>query len=255
MITRRSDIDSEPSAGGPPLVEAVDIHKTYHIGEVRVPAVRGIDLTIRHGELIAIMGPSGSGKSTLMHILGCLDRSDLGEYRLEGADVTRMSKNELAKLRNRKLGFVFQSFNLLPRTTVLDNVALPLAYAGASRRARRRRAAAFLDRVGLTDRAMHHSNQLSGGQQQRVAIARSLVTDPVLLFADEPTGNLDTKTGQEIMALLQALNRDTGLTIVLVTHESEIAKYARRVIAVRDGRIASDSLNGSPHDAQLSASR
>ncbi|MCG8406388.1 MAG: ABC transporter ATP-binding protein [Phycisphaerales bacterium] len=231
-------------------VQVCDVYKTYHVGEVDVPAVRGISLTIGSGEFLAIMGPSGSGKSTLMHILGCLDRCDRGQYLLEGADVTRMSKRELARLRNQKLGFVFQSFNLLSRTTVLDNVALPLTYAGVSRRERRRRAASLLDRVGLSDRSMHLSNQLSGGQQQRVAIARALVTEPVILFADEPTGNLDTRTGAEIMALLEELNRESGLTIVIVTHEPDIAECARRVIAVRDGKIASDRSSGSGVDAE-----
>ncbi|MFQ5429861.1 MAG: ABC transporter ATP-binding protein [Phycisphaerae bacterium] len=231
------------------MLEVRDIYKTYHIGEVSIPAVRGMSLTISAGQLVAITGPSGSGKSTLMHILGCLDRCDRGEYLLEGQDVTRMSKRELAKLRNRKLGFVFQSFNLLARTTVLENVALPLTYADVHRRERRRRAAALLDRVGLADRALHHSNQLSGGQQQRVAIARALITDPLLLFADEPTGNLDTKTGAEIMALLQELNRESGLTIILVTHEAEIAGCARRIISVRDGRIDSDQVVGALRDA------
>ncbi len=230
--------------GDGPIVDVRDVHKTYYVGEVAVPAVRGMSLSINAGELIAITGPSGSGKSTLMHILGCLDRCDRGEYSLAGVDVTRLTKRRLAALRNRKLGFVFQSFNLLARTTVLDNVALPLTYAGLSRRQRNRRAAEMLERVGLSDRAHHHSNQLSGGQQQRVAIARSLINDPVLLLADEPTGNLDTRTGSEIMGLLQDLNRQTGLTIILVTHEPEIARHARRTISVRDGLIASDVTNG-----------
>lgn len=226
------------------LVEVRGIHKTYHIGEVKVPAVRGIDVTIGRGELTAIMGPSGSGKSTLMHVLGCLDRCDRGNYLLDGLDVTHLGKRELARVRNEKLGFVFQSFNLLSRTTVLDNVALPLTYSGVGRRERKRRAGEMLDRVGLGDRSHHHSNQLSGGQQQRVAIARSLIADPVLLLADEPTGNLDSKTGQDIMKLLQELNRERGLTIVLVTHEAEIATYAHRMIMVKDGLIALDRRNG-----------
>ncbi|MFQ5501261.1 MAG: ABC transporter ATP-binding protein [Phycisphaerae bacterium] len=231
------------------MVEVCEVYKTYHVGEIDVPAVRGISLKIKRGQLLAIMGPSGSGKSTLMHILGCLDRCDRGEYRLDGTDVTRLSKRDRATLRNRKIGFVFQSFNLLSRTTVLDNVALPLTYAGVGRKERRRRAAEMLERVSLSDRSHHLSNQLSGGQQQRVAIARSLITHPVLLLADEPTGNLDTRTGTEIMALFQELNRESGLTIVLVTHEPEIARYTQRAIAVRDGRIASDSTNGSIHQA------
>ncbi|MBX3396668.1 MAG: ABC transporter ATP-binding protein [Phycisphaerae bacterium] len=225
------------------MVDVRDVHKTYHIGEVAVPAVRGVTLTIHRGEMIAIMGPSGSGKSTLMHVLGCLDRCDRGVYLLDGVDVTRMSKTQLSAIRNQKLGFVFQSFNLLPRTTVLDNVAMPLSYAGVRRRERRRRAAEMLELVGLGNRSHHHSNQLSGGQQQRVAIARSLVTNPVLLLADEPTGNLDSKTGMEIMALLQRLNQDSGLTIVLVTHEPDIAVYAQRTLSVKDGLVESDRMN------------
>lgn len=226
-----------------PIVRVRDIRKTYFVGEVSVPAVRGMSLEIYHGELVAIMGPSGSGKSTLMHVLGALDRADRGQYWLDGIEISELSKRQLSRIRNEKLGFVFQSFNLLARTTVLDNVALPLTYAGVGRRERRRRAAEMLDRVGLADRSHHHTNQLSGGQQQRVAIARSLVTEPVLLLADEPTGNLDSRTGNEIMALMQHLNEDDGLTIILVTHEPEISQFARRVIAVKDGLIASDEPN------------
>lgn len=187
------------------------------------------------------MGHSGSGKSTFMHVLGCLDSCDQGEYFLDGLDVTRMSRRELARVRNRKIGFVFQNFNLLPRTTVLDNVAMPLAYAGIRRRERRQKAALLLNRVGLAERSHHHSNQLSGGQQQRVAIARALVNEPVLLLADEPTGNLDTKTGIEVMTILQQLNRESGLTIILVTHEPDIAHYAERTVTLRDGQVASDT--------------
>lgn len=226
-----------------PIVRVRDVVKTYYVGEVSVPAVRGMSLEIYHGELVAIMGPSGSGKSTLMHILGALDRADSGQYWLDGIEISELSKRQLSRIRNEKLGFVFQSFNLLARTTVLDNVALPLTYSGVSRRERRRRASAMLERVGLADRSHHHTNQLSGGQQQRVAIARSLVTEPVLLLADEPTGNLDSRTGNEIMALLQRLNEDDGLTILLVTHEPDISKFARRVVSVKDGWIASDEPN------------
>ena len=243
MIQTAPASSSRAAQGAPPIVQIKDAYKTYHIGEVDVPAVRGVSVSIDRGEMIAIMGPSGSGKSTLMHVIGCLDRCDRGTYLLDGVDVTRMAKGQLSQIRNRKLGFVFQSFNLLARTTVLDNVALPLSYAGVRRRERRRRAAEMLALVGLSDRSHHLSNQLSGGQQQRVAIARSLVTTPVLLLADEPTGNLDSKTGVEIMALLQGLNRDNGLTIVLVTHEPEIAEYAHRVVAIRDGKVEFDRKN------------
>lgn len=232
-----------------PLVVARDVWKTYHIGEIRVPAVRGVNLDILPGQFVAIMGPSGSGKSTFMHLLGCLDKCDRGEYRLADVDVMKLSKRELAALRNAKIGFVFQSFNLLSRTTVLDNVALPLTYAGVKRRERRMRAATLLELVGLADRSRHLSNQLSGGQQQRVAIARALVTNPVLLLADEPTGNLDSKTSIEIMALLRALNRGTGLTIVLVTHEHDIAAYTDRTVMFRDGLIASDEMNQDVREA------
>jgi putative ABC transport system ATP-binding protein len=228
------------TGGGEPLVDIRDVFKTYYLGEYFVPAVCGITMSIPRGQFLAIMGPSGSGKSTFMYLLGCLDRCDGGTYRLAGREVTGLTKRELAELRNRYIGFVFQSFNLLSRTTVLDNVALPLTYGDMRRKERRRRAAEMLDRVGLSDRLHHHSNQLSGGQQQRVAIARALVTEPVLLLADEPTGNLDSRTGKEIMDLLQALNRQTGLTIGLVTHEPDIAAYAHRTVTFRDGQINSD---------------
>ena len=232
-----------------PLIRVRDLHKTYYIGEVEVPAVRGISFDIQRGELTAIMGPSGSGKSTMMHVLGALDRAERGSYQLDGIEITTLSKRRLADLRNEKIGFVFQSFNLLSRTTVLDNVALPMTYAGVPRRERRERAAKMLDLVGLSDRKGHHSNQLSGGQQQRVAIARALVTEPVLLLADEPTGNLDSRTGNEIMALLQNLNEIDGITIILVTHEPEIAAFARRVLAFRDGLIESDRIVEQQLDA------
>lgn len=232
------------------IVRVENLHKTYRTGEVDVPAVCGINLSIRPGEFVAVMGPSGSGKSTFMHMLGCLDRPDGGRYLLEGRDITKLSRAELARLRNEKIGFVFQSFNLLSRTTIVDNVALPLAYQGVGRRERRRRAATLLDGMGLGNRLNHHSNQLSGGQQQRVAIARALVTNPVLLLADEPTGNLDTRTGVEIMGLLQALNRRNGATIVLVTHEPDIAAYTSRQVVFRDGVIVSDERNTSVRDAQ-----
>jgi putative ABC transport system ATP-binding protein len=235
----------------PELLRVEDLSKTYHIGDISVPAVRSVSLTVARGEFIAIMGPSGSGKSTFMHLLGCLDRPDGGRYILDGRDVSSMTKRELAVLRNQRIGFIFQSFNLLSRTTVLDNVALPLSYRGVRRRERRASAMSMLEQVGLLDRARHHSNQLSGGQQQRVAIARALVTHPVLLLADEPTGNLDSHTSVEIMVLLQMLNREKGLTIALVTHEADIAQYTRRVVAFRDGRINSDKKLAHTLDAVL----
>lgn len=240
----------KPEAGDP-LIRVRDIYKTYYVGEVAVPAVRGVSVEISTGDFLAIMGPSGSGKSTFMHLLGCLDRPDAGEYWLGETQVNRLKRLELASLRNRLIGFVFQSFNLLSRTTVLDNVALPLTYQGAKRRVRRNKAAEMLERVGLGNRMDHYSNQLSGGQQQRVAIARALVTGPVLLLADEPTGNLDTVTSQEIIGLFQELNRQTGQTIIVVTHESDIAAYARRVVTFRDGVIHSDVINEKIRDARV----
>ena len=225
------------------LVIARDLYKTYHIGEVQVPAVRGVSVSLPRGQFLAIMGPSGSGKSTFMHLVGCLDHADRGELVIDGVSVGGLSRRQTATLRNQKIGFVFQAFNLLARTSVLDNVALPLSYRGVRRKARRLAAAEMLEHVGLIDRAHHQPNQLSGGQQQRVAIARALVTRPVLLLADEPTGNLDSKTSVEIMALLQTLNRAGGLTIALVTHEPDIAQYTQRTVLFRDGVVASDTLN------------
>ncbi|MBN2448552.1 MAG: ABC transporter ATP-binding protein [Phycisphaerae bacterium] len=223
------------------LIDIRDAWKSYFIGEVEIPAVRGVSLALAAGEFAAITGASGSGKSTFMHVLGCLDRLDHGTYEFEGQSVESHSRRKLAALRNRRIGFVFQSFNLLPRTTILYNVALPLAYQGVGRRERKRRATEMLERVGLADRLKHHPNQLSGGQQQRVAIARALVTRPAIVLADEPTGNLDTATSREIMDLLQTLNRDEGLTIALVTHEPDIAAYAARQVVFRDGTIVKDA--------------
>ena len=220
-------------------IELRDITKVYDTGGVQVNALRGITLDIDAGDMVAIMGASGSGKSTLMNILGCLDRPTAGTYRLAGEDVGALDRNRLAEIRNRTLGFVFQSFNLLSRTSALENVELPLLYSGASASERRRRARAALERVGLADRAHHHPNQLSGGQQQRVAIARALVGEPQIILADEPTGNLDSRTSVEIMALLQELG-SSGITIVLVTHESDIASHGARTIDMRDGRVRSD---------------
>jgi putative ABC transport system ATP-binding protein len=224
-----------------PLVSVRDLTKTYAVGEIEVRALRGISLEIRPGEFVALTGPSGSGKSTFMHLIGCLDRPTAGVYELGGRDVSSLSKRELAGVRNHGIGFVFQGFNLLPRTSAIENVELPLLYgAPVPKKERRRRAAEALVSVGLGDRLEHHPNQMSGGQQQRVAIARALVGNPTLLLADEPTGNLDSRTSIEVMGIFQRLNVERGLTIVLVTHEAEIAEYATRIISFRDGRVCSD---------------
>jgi len=220
-----------------PLLQISDLHKAYVLDGVTIQALRGIDLMVEHGEFVAIMGPSGSGKSTLMHILGCLDIPDAGSYQLRGQDVTRMNSNQLAALRNREIGFVFQNFNLLPRTSALENVETPLIYAGVGKTERRQRAREALARMGLAERLYHLPNQLSGGQAQRVAIARALVTQPSLLLADEPTGNVDTITSADIMNLLDELNRNDGLTILLITHEQEVADRAQRRLSLRDGQL------------------
>ncbi len=222
------------------LIETRDLHKDYVVGDTVVRALDGVSLAIDAGEFVAVMGPSGSGKSTFMNVLGCLDRPTAGSYRLAGEDVAQMDADRLAAIRNRRIGFVFQQFNLLARTSALENVELPLVYAGVPPRERHARALARLALVGLAARAHHLPSQLSGGQQQRVAIARALVNDPQLILADEPTGALDSRTGIEIMALLQQLNA-AGITIVVVTHERDIAAYARRLIAFRDGRVRSDT--------------
>jgi putative ABC transport system ATP-binding protein len=220
-----------------------DLTKTYVMGDMKVPALRGVTVDLNAGEFVAVTGPSGSGKSTFMHILGCLDRPTAGQYVLDGRDVSRLSRDELAAVRNAKIGFVFQGFNLLARTSALENVELPLLYQHPAPKASERRAAAMaaLTAVGLEDRADHHPNQLSGGQQQRVAIARALINQPSILLADEPTGNLDTRTSIEVMEIFQRLNVERRLTIVLVTHETDIAQYGTRVIAFRDGRVLRDS--------------
>jgi putative ABC transport system ATP-binding protein len=226
---------SDPS----PLLVLLDVTKVYHMGDVDVHALRGISLAIEEGEFVAVMGASGSGKSTLMNIVGCLDRPTAGSYLLAGEDVARLDRYALARKRNRTLGFVFQSFNLLSRTSALENVELPLLYAGVHTRERHARATAALERVGLGARVHHHPNQMSGGQQQRVAIARALVGDPRVILADEPTGNLDSVTSVEVMAIFQEL-RLAGITVVLVTHEPDIASYAARVVMMKDGKVLSD---------------
>ncbi len=237
------------SLNRPKLIEARRLERVFRMGSTEVRALRGVDLTIDTGELVAIMGASGSGKSTLMNILGCLDQPTRGSYRLEGTQVETLTQDELADIRNRKLGFVFQGFNLLPRTSALENVELPLLYDRSGRRIDTRRLAAeALDRVGLADRMDHDPSELSGGQQQRVAIARALVTKPSLVLADEPTGNLDSVTSLEIMALFQELHAD-GVTFLIVTHESEISRYAERIVELRDGRVTRDVPVHDRHDA------
>jgi putative ABC transport system ATP-binding protein len=226
------------------LIEMVDIEKTYTVGEEKVHALRGVTFSIDRGEYVAIMGPSGSGKSTLMNLIGCLDTPTGGVYKLNGNPVQEMTDDDLARIRNREIGFVFQTFNLLARTNALAQVELPLVYAGLSKKDRRERAEKALAHVGLSDRAHHNPNELSGGQRQRVAIARALVTGPSLLLGDEPTGNLDSATGEEIMRLFRELN-DQGNAIIVVTHEEDIAAHARRIIRIRDGRISDDRPNDS----------
>jgi len=237
-------MNSPTQTNGTPVIQLRDLSKTYKSGEVEVKAVRGVTLEIARGDFVAVMGASGSGKSTLMNTLGCLDQPTSGEYLFDGHAVAGLKRKELAKLRNRKLGFVFQSFNLLARTSALENVELPMFYSHPliGLRERRQRAAQALEKVGLGDRASHHPNQLSGGQQQRLAIARALVNRPELVLADEPTGNLDTRTSIEIMGLFQELN-DTGITLVMVTHELDIAAYCKRIVVMRDGQVISDTQN------------
>jgi putative ABC transport system ATP-binding protein len=228
------------------LIDLKEITKVYQMGQVEVHAVRGISLWIKTGEIVAIMGPSGSGKSTLMNVLGCLDQPTSGQYLLDQKDVSRLNENQLAEIRTRKIGFVFQTFNLLGRTTALQNVALPLIYSGAGRDERHRRAQEALEAVGLADRVTHKPMELSGGQQQRVAIARSLVNNPSIILADERTGNLDSKSGVEVMAILQSLNQERGITIVVVTHDHGIARHARRIIHLHDGRITQEEIVPEP---------
>ena len=235
-----------------PVISVRDLVKTYVVGEVTVRALRGANMDVEAGEFVAVTGPSGSGKSTLMHILGCLDRPTSGQYFLDGRDVSRMSKDDLAAVRNRKIGFVFQGFNLLSRTTALDNVELPLLYNGGSRMKtaeRHKRAIDALNAVGLGERQHHYPNQLSGGQQQRVAIARALINQPSIILADEPTGNLDTRTSIEVMGIFQRLNIERGITIVLITHEVDIAEYGTRLVRFRDGKIQVDQKITQRRDA------
>jgi putative ABC transport system ATP-binding protein len=251
VVGRADSVD--PAAGGDDegignqllmstVISVKNLVKTYAVGEVEVKALRGVNLDVQRGDFLAVTGPSGSGKSTFMHIVGCLDRPTTGQYFLDGQDVSRMSKDALAAVRNKKIGFVFQGFNLLSRTSALDNVELPLLYGGNGLKTSERhaRATEMLSLVGLGNRADHHPNQLSGGQQQRVAIARALINNPSIILADEPTGNLDTKTSIEVMDIFQRLNRERGITVILITHEHDIAEYGTRIVAFRDGLVVSD---------------
>ena len=243
MATATATLPTQPGTATGDVIRTENLWKTYHMGDQEVHALRGVDLRIRHNEYVAIMGPSGSGKSTLMNLIGCLDSPSQGRYCLNGHDVSRLNDDELARIRNKEIGFVFQTFNLLARATALHNVELPLIYNGTGATARIERAKAVLESVGLGTRMQHKPNEMSGGQRQRVAIARALVNSPSIILADEPTGNLDSKTGIEIMALFEELHAH-GNTIVLVTHEPDIAEHAHRVVTIRDGVIASD--NPSP---------
>ncbi|MGH7179641.1 MAG: ABC transporter ATP-binding protein [Tepidisphaeraceae bacterium] len=239
------------------FIELSDIHKTYHLGEIDLPVLRGVSLTVARGEMVALMGASGSGKTTLMNILGCLDHPNSGQYWLDGQEISRLSSDQRASVRNHKIGFVFQSFNLLPRTNALEQVMMPLAYAhdNLSDRDARRRATGILDRVGLADRTRHEPSQLSGGEQQRVAIARALINHPALLLADEPTGNLDSHTSKEVLSMFQTLNEQEGITIILVTHDANVAGAARRVIRISDGLIESGSYGTEEPVAILGGAR
>jgi putative ABC transport system ATP-binding protein len=248
LPVRRRTESPAASGGFGPVIQVDEVRKTYELGGIAVRALRGVSLQIERGEYVAIMGPSGSGKSTLMHILGCLDMPTSGSFRLNGVDVRGLDEDDLSDLRNRYIGFVFQAFNLIPRTRALANVALPLQYAGLPKPERAKRAKTALAMVGLTDRADHLPSELSGGQQQRVAVARALVTNPALILADEPTGNLDTQSTREVLDVFDHLNRQ-GRTIVLITHEEEVAAHARRIVRVRDGRIVADTRQGDRREA------
>lgn len=230
------------------IIRMTNLEKIYKNGSIEVEALKHVDLSIEEGEFVSIMGPSGSGKSTLMNVIGCLDRATSGYYELDGVSISKLSDIELAKIRNKKIGFVFQSFNLLPKISALQNVELPMIYAGVSKKERRKRAIEALEKVNLVDRMHHKPNELSGGQRQRVAIARSLVNNPAIILADEPTGNLDSTSGEEIMAVFQGLNKE-GVTIVLVTHEPDIAEHTKRVVSFRDGLLVTDNIIHSPIDA------
>jgi ABC-type lipoprotein export system ATPase subunit len=234
------------------LIELRDIHKTYQLGDIAVPVLKGVSLTVARAELVALMGASGSGKSTLMNILGCLDRPTSGEYWLDGEEVSGLSADQRALVRNRKFGFVFQNFNLLPRTSALDNVAMPLSYTAGhlSERQARKQAREVLEQVGLGDRLDHEPSQLSGGQQQRVAIARALVNHPPVIFADEPTGNLDSRTSEEVLRMFEQLNEENGITIIIVTHDAQVAKHAQRIVRIHDGLIV-DGSHGAAAEAIL----
>jgi len=233
------------------LIEISNLTKIYRLGDVTVHALRGVSLEIERGSFVAIMGPSGSGKSTVMNILGCLDKPTTGTYRLDGVNVSTLDRDQLAEIRNQKIGFVFQQFNLLARTSAVENVELPLLYSSRELKDRHQKSMRALEWVGLAGRELHHPNQLSGGQQQRVAIARSLINDPQIILADEPTGALDSRTSVEIMALFQKLNRDSGMSIIVVTHEPDIASYSNRIIRFKDGHLVSDERVAEPRDAQL----
>jgi putative ABC transport system ATP-binding protein len=248
LATEAEHKQIEPALA-PAVIQLDHVHKVYHMGDVDVHALRGISFTVRKGEFIAIMGASGSGKSTTMNLIGCLDRPTRGTYILDGQDVSELSKDERADIRNRKIGFVFQGFNLLSRTSAMENVELPMLYAGLSAAERHKRSTEALAAVGLAGREMNHPNQLSGGQQQRVAIARALVNQPAIILADEPTGNLDSRTSVEVMEIFQRLNRERGITLIIVTHEHDIAEYAKRVVVFKDGKISQDYPVAEQRDA------